>query len=54
MAMNCSTVYVGYARVNSSVFSLALKVSRVLAFVVFTVRYYYLREQVLRSVVFVG
>ena len=28
--------YVGYARVNSSVFSLALKVSRVLAVLVFS------------------
>ena len=32
--------YVGYARVNSSVFSLALKVPRVLAVLVFTVSWF--------------
>ena len=32
--------YVGYARVNSSVFSLALKVPRVLAALVFTVSWF--------------
>ena len=32
--------YVGYARVNSSVFSVALKVPRILAVLVFTVSWF--------------